>query len=287
MTHNVPEPHRASQISALHDFAHWLAANPDVPLPIDIFGQKQMAHPNFADGISPAEGLTRVRDFAARHGVEVDESKPDRTSAEVRFGIVRYSLLTWHEDGRPGVPDERDAEIERLRAEVAELRAGRSSRCGGDCTLPAGHSGEHAFRDDLGLTYTRADSEPDDPTPVSPGRGGAPAVGAVTDGGLVDETPDEPDEPECSCASTEASFFNCEVHGEPAATFPAEAPANPARVPLHVADAVSDIATNGTREREPELVDVTPTPFDQDAEDAAAFDRGFMAEHRRAMGQAR
>lgn len=42
--------------------------------------------------------------------------------------------------------------------------------------------------DETGLTYTRADTEPDDPTPVSPAR--VPLhTGAVVDGGaLVDET---------------------------------------------------------------------------------------------------
>lgn len=46
-----------------------------------------------------------------------------------------------------------------------------------------------AAADPTGLTYSRVDSEPDDPTPVSPARGGQPHVVAVTDGGLVDETP--------------------------------------------------------------------------------------------------
>jgi hypothetical protein len=67
--------------------------------------------------------------------------------------------------------------------------------------------------DPTGLAYTRADDEPDDPTPVSPAR--VPLhTGGMTDGGLVDET-------------------------------------------------------------------ATPGAIDQDAEDAAAFDRGFMREHRR------
>lgn len=64
---------------------------------------------------------------------------------------------------------EREAELENLRAEVAELRA----------ALPAA-----ALAGDTGLAYSR---DADDPTPVSPARV-EPHFGAMTDGGLVDET---------------------------------------------------------------------------------------------------
>lgn len=153
---------RAARIAEIRKLADWLERNPDVPMPIEFYGQQQMASPGFRDGISAAEGLARVRSFAEQFDVKVNESNYDRTSAEVKFGIARYSLLTWHADGRPGQPDDRDAELERLRAEVAELRAGN------------------------GLDYSRTDSEPDDPTPVSPAR--APLhVGVVDDGGPVEE----------------------------------------------------------------------------------------------------
>lgn len=59
---------------------------------------------------------------------------------------------------------DKDAEITRLRARVAELE----------------------LTSDLGLAYTRADDEPDDPTPVSGAR--VPAhTGGVTEGGLAEE----------------------------------------------------------------------------------------------------
>lgn len=62
------------------------------------------------------------------------------------------------------VRDNRDAELERLRAKVAELEAAQ------------------------GLDYSRTDGEPDDPTPVSPA--GVPLhTGAVTDDGLVEVAP--------------------------------------------------------------------------------------------------
>ncbi|GAA2681918.1 hypothetical protein [Actinoplanes palleronii] len=46
--------------------------------------------------------------------------------------------------------------------------------------------------DPTGLAYSREADEVDAVRPISPGRGGAPQVGAMTDGGLVDETPVEP-----------------------------------------------------------------------------------------------
>jgi hypothetical protein len=45
--------------------------------------------------------------------------------------------------------------------------------------------------DPTGLAYSRADDEPDDPTPVS-GHRVAPHTGGLTEQGLVDETPPEP-----------------------------------------------------------------------------------------------
>lgn len=165
---SVAEAKRAEAIANIRKLADWLESNADVPLPYDLAGQAQMASPSFHDGISPAEGVARVRSFAARHGVKVDESSHDRTSATVAFGRASYKLLTWHPSGRPGEPDERDAELERLRAEVAALRG------------------------DVGLDYSRADSEPDDPTPVSPAR--AP----LHVGGLVDVTQDPGDPGKCN-----------------------------------------------------------------------------------------
>lgn len=158
---------RAKFISGLHEFADYLAANPWLPIDrndsgyigpariqVDLHGEREDA---------TAETISRVCEIAAKLGVKVDDRSNDRTSADVKIGAVSYSLIAWHKNGRPGHPDERDAELERLRAEVAALRSGN------------------------GLAYFRADSEPDDPTPVSPAR--APLhVGVVNDGGLVDVT---------------------------------------------------------------------------------------------------
>lgn len=60
--------------------------------------------------------------------------------------------------------------------------------------VDSGRAADHAEpkpadADPTGLTYSRELDEADDPTPVSPARGGPVHTGAVTDEGLVDETP--------------------------------------------------------------------------------------------------
>lgn len=62
--------------------------------------------------------------------------------------------------------DKREVELKELRARVAELEATTDS-------------------DATGLAYTRTDSEPDDPTPVSPARVPLHTGSVVADGVLV------------------------------------------------------------------------------------------------------
>jgi hypothetical protein len=89
---------------------------------------------------------------------------------EGKFGAVAVAAFreisaVRVEQARAGaVLAEKEAELAKLRAEVEKLRAEAS-----------------------GLSYTRADDGPDDPTPVSGGRIEL-HTGGVTDGGLVDET---------------------------------------------------------------------------------------------------
>jgi hypothetical protein len=79
-------------------------------------------------------------------------------------------------------PDERDIELTKLRARIAELEASGDRPTSGlpiiSAVLPTTH--------DLGFGYSR--EAEDDPTPVSPARGPL-RIGAVVDSGLVDETP--------------------------------------------------------------------------------------------------
>jgi len=92
---------RAESIADIRRFADWMEANPWVMLPHGVRAWQQIASPAFSDGISPAEGLAKVRELAAKLGVEADESADDRTEVEFRIGMVEYQLLTWHKDGRP------------------------------------------------------------------------------------------------------------------------------------------------------------------------------------------
>jgi hypothetical protein len=75
------------------------------------------------------------------------------------------------------VPEPPTAEIERLRARLAELEARDGL-----------HASDAISRvDPLGLAYTRADDDAADPTPTGPRE--PLHTGGMTEGGLVDETP--------------------------------------------------------------------------------------------------
>lgn len=113
--------------------------------------------------ILPAEKTVEAIDAVAlavlgKAGVTRRDSDGWRHIAEGRSGGAWVSIHALV----PGPPDERDLELERLRAEVETLRA------------------DHA-----GQLYSRADDEADDPTPVSPARGlhaGAVLSGIADDG---------------------------------------------------------------------------------------------------------
>jgi hypothetical protein len=146
-TETLPATNRAAQIAAIHDFADWLAINTAVPVPMLNLHRHLME----GDG-TEAENLDAVRSLAASLDVGTDEDLDDRTVLRVKVNEhVWYGLFAWHKNGR------NIGELEKLRAEVAALRAAQS-----------------------GMAYTRADTE-DDPTPVSPGR--VPLrTGSVVDG---------------------------------------------------------------------------------------------------------
>lgn len=140
---------RAVFVADLRAFANWIAENPWVPLPARTYASKQLNYQTDSREVN-VSALATVRAIAARMDVAIDEHLPDRTRAEVEIGSVEYSVLAWHPEGRQN-------ELERLRAEVAELRAAAAESiwCGGGCTLVADHAGECVIATDTGMGYSR------------------------------------------------------------------------------------------------------------------------------------
>lgn len=158
-TETVPATERADEqgertqkIADLRQLADWLEERPWLPIP----GIHVNDHVYGLDGYQLVTGL-------AERGGKLDTHLNDRTVVAFDEGPLIYRVIAWHEGGRPG---EKDAELAKLRARVAELEASTDRP------------------DPLGLTYSREADEPDDPRPVSPAARGL-HVGAVTDGGLV------------------------------------------------------------------------------------------------------
>lgn len=114
MTSTVPD--REAFIANVRAFADWLEANPSLPVPHSM--ESSTVHLNQAADDSPEESLATLRTFAERFGAEINDTMDDRTRATAQIGRISYKQLVWHRKS-----DKRDAELERLRAEVAELRA--------------------------------------------------------------------------------------------------------------------------------------------------------------------
>lgn len=121
---------RSQKITAIRDFADWLADNPAVVVPnLTLTRHLQ----NDYDG-TESENLDTVRAVAASLGTGTDESLDDRTVLRVRVNKhVRYELFAWHKAGRG-----HRTELDRLRAEVAELRAARKPLVSDETIAEAG-----------------------------------------------------------------------------------------------------------------------------------------------------
>lgn len=129
---------RAQKIADIRALADWLEENPWLPV-ADLDANRHLYGP---------DGYRTVVETAKRLGAELDTHLDDRTKFTYRRGPLTYSVLAWHDGGRPAEPA--------------------------------------TDTDPTGLAYTRADDEPDDPTPVSGAR--VPAhTGGVTEGGLAEE----------------------------------------------------------------------------------------------------
>jgi hypothetical protein len=173
---------RAQKIADIRSLASFLEANPDVPMSPYMLDQTDLKGP---------EGLATVRALAVRLGVEVNDSLDDRTSLEIVTGHHRHKLIAWHPEGRPAEPAAEHHHSGGWKGEGP-------GTCGAECVCGVTFDGfdtlaeavelvERHVADPLGLDRSRADDEPDDPTPVSPAR--VPLhTGGMTDGGLVDET---------------------------------------------------------------------------------------------------
>jgi hypothetical protein len=185
---------RARRIADIRAFADFLEQHPWAPIEGSLSSQWS-PDPQGDLWNSGAEGLAQVREFAGRMGAEVVQGE-DRTSAIRRFGWVEYRLIAWHKGGRPAEPEAVKPLIsDETIAEVAAMEE-RDRAAGGPPWEAPGHpenfqpgSWHRGQLDPTGLTYSR---EQDDPTPVSPARGGPVHTGGVVAGGqLVDETPAE------------------------------------------------------------------------------------------------
>jgi len=111
---NVPSVLRDERIAAIHEFADWLAAHPQLPVPTLSLHR----HLHDQDG-TEAENLAAVRSLAASMGVDADELLSDRTVLRLRANKhVWYEVFAWHKGGRDSL-----GELDRLRAENERLRA--------------------------------------------------------------------------------------------------------------------------------------------------------------------
>jgi hypothetical protein len=160
---------RAQRIADLRTFVDFLHRNPWAPLPY-LHMQADM-HRSEIGGDVDDDGLAELHRIADTLGEKVDEHLDDRTSTGRQFGSVEYKVIAWHKAGRPLVISDETIEA------AGRMGSWNEREQKWDDPSP----------DPLGLNHSR---EADDPTPVSPAR--VPAhIGAVTDGGLVDETPEE------------------------------------------------------------------------------------------------
>jgi hypothetical protein len=224
---------RAQRIADIRAFADWLEQRPWLPMPT-ITAYVHMHDP---------AAVERVRDIAKRLGLKADDSLNDRTDVEYNIGKIRYAPIAWHKDGRPTEPKtEREgpwfevgdrvtfrgweaSQYHRAGLNVVgtvvetrpikgsnpsrqQFRAEGADWCGGGSMWNHSDGYEPAPVDDpTGLLHSRAD-DGDDPTP--PGERQPARTGAMTDGGLVDETPIDPDSSMEAHydAETEAGIFS-------------------------------------------------------------------------------
>jgi len=173
---------RAQRIADIRALADFLEDNPSLPAPEFTAAQGSPG----CDGDvwnSGAKGIAEVRRVAEIFGEQVEEDD-ERTQVVKRFGDFTYTYIAWHKDGRPAEPAPEPLVIPHAHEQ---------------CETEADHAA-YVVADPTGLAYSRADDAAEDPTP--PGVRQPLHTGAVTDGGLVDETET------CPARTTEAFTGN-------------------------------------------------------------------------------
>jgi hypothetical protein len=201
---------RAQRIADIRALADFLEAHP--ALPMNSLLVLQVASEQGGDvWDSGDEGAAEVRGWAEIMGAKVEEAA-GLVEATRHFGSASYKVVAfqksgpWFNVGDRVVPRGWEkSQYSRAGLNVIatvvetkpitgsprrrqQFRAEGADWCGGGSMW--NHSDGFELlpdADPMGLSYTRADEEADDPTPVSGGRI-PPHTGAVTEGGLVDET---------------------------------------------------------------------------------------------------
>ncbi|GIE75755.1 hypothetical protein Aph02nite_17050 [Actinoplanes philippinensis] len=194
---------RAERIADIRAFADFLEQHP--ALPVTNIRMQASLNPHGDVWNSGAEGVAEVRRLAGLFDGKVMQDN-EHITATREVGATEYVIVAWHKAGRPAEPVVEDERCETCGESMREIQSGRLGHIPGEACAPV---------DDLGFGYSR---EQDDPTPVSPARGGPVQTGGVVDGGqLVDETPvghyevrgwkgDGPGECGVECACGEATF---------------------------------------------------------------------------------
>jgi hypothetical protein len=135
------EAERTKQIADIRVLADWLEANPWLPIP-DLDVNRHLYGP---------DGYRTVVELAGRLGAKLDTHLDDRTKFRFERGPLAYTLLAWHDKGRPAEPAPEPA--------------------------------------DLGASFDSSQVADSDATPLPSSRRYEPHNGGMTDSGLVDETP--------------------------------------------------------------------------------------------------
>jgi hypothetical protein len=178
---------RTQKIADLRQAVDFLDERPWLPLP-DVHVHVHLHN---------LDGYRLVQELAKREGVELDTTLDDRTKLDLRTGAIYYSAIAWHEDGRPAELKplvDPDASMEAHYDAEAQVQAPHPSWPTQAELKPWESLASSAavlaesmepIADPTGLAYTRADDEPDDPTPVTGARV-APHVGSAISGIATD-----------------------------------------------------------------------------------------------------